>query len=143
MEAIMKRTILAIALALSSAVGAHADTSTYVWQGKGPWTDAQLQSAAQVCDQHYGVVENGAITSANYKRCMLKQGWKYGGTARVKTFIDPDSGMSCQDEAVARSASRRRAPCIISTPIRDCCAGEPGPYRSAPIFNRSPSIKFN
>jgi hypothetical protein len=69
MEAIMKRTILAIALALSSAVGAHADTSTYVWQGKGPWTDAQLQSAAQVCDQHYGVVENGAITSANYKRC--------------------------------------------------------------------------
>jgi hypothetical protein len=98
MEAIMKRTILAIALALNSAVGAHADTSTYVWQGKGPWTDAQLQSAAQVCDQQYGVVENGAITSANYKRCMLKQGWKYGGTARVKTFIDPDSGMSCQDE---------------------------------------------
>ena len=94
----MKRTILAIALALSSAVGAHADTSTYVWQGKGPWTDAQLQSAAQVCDQHYGVVENGAITSANYKRCMLKQGWKYGGTARVKTFIDPDTGMNCHDE---------------------------------------------
>jgi hypothetical protein len=101
MEADMKRVIIAIALALSSAVGAQADTSTYVWQGKGRWTDAQLQAAAQVCDQRYGVVENGAITSANYKRCMFRQGWKYGGTARVRTYIYPDSGMSCHNEGGA------------------------------------------
>ena len=74
MEAAMKRIILAGLFALSTVAGAHADTSTYIWQGKGQWSDAQLQAAAQVCDQRYGVVENGAVTSGNYKRCMLKQG---------------------------------------------------------------------
>ena len=94
----MKRTILSILFVLGAVIGARADTSTYYWQGKGPWNDAQLQAAAQVCDQHYGVVENGAVTSANYRRCMLKQGWKYGSTAREReqTYIDPDTGMSCR-----------------------------------------------
>jgi hypothetical protein len=97
----MKRIILGTLLALSATaaatVGARADTSTYYWQGKGQWSDAVLQAAAQVCDQRYGVVENGAVTSAGYKRCMLKQGWKYGSTARETTYIDPDTGMSCRD----------------------------------------------
>jgi hypothetical protein len=93
----MMRIILAISLALGAVVSARADTSTYYWQGKGQWSDAQLQAAAQVCDQRYGVVKNGAITSANYKRCMLRQGWKYGSTAREKTYIDRDTGMSCHD----------------------------------------------
>ena len=57
----MKRIILAGLFALSTVAGAHADTSTYVWQGKGQWSDAELQAAAQVCDQRYGVVENGAV----------------------------------------------------------------------------------
>jgi hypothetical protein len=92
------RLLLAISLTLSAVVSAHADTSTYYWQGKGQWSDAQLQAAAQVCDRRYGVVMNGATTSAKYKRCMLQQGWKYGSTARQKTYIDPDSGMSCHDE---------------------------------------------
>jgi hypothetical protein len=94
----MKRLIIAIAFALGAAVSAHADTSTYYWQGKGGRADEQLQAAARLCDQRYGVVENGAITSANYKRCMLKQGWKYGNTARVRTYISPDTGMSCHTE---------------------------------------------
>jgi hypothetical protein len=94
----MKRIIIAMAFALGAVVSAHADTSTYYWQGKGGWTDEQLQAAARLCDQRYGVVENGAITSANYKRCMLKQGWKYGSTARVRTYISPDTGMSCHNE---------------------------------------------
>jgi hypothetical protein len=94
----MKRIILAGSLALSAVAGARADTSTYYWQGKGRWSDAQLQAAAQVCDQQYGVVQNGAVTSAAYKRCMLRQGWRYQGTAREKTYIDPTSGMSCQNQ---------------------------------------------
>jgi hypothetical protein len=97
-ETAMNRLILAAALALGAIGAAHADTSTYVWQRGGAWNDAELQAAAQVCDAHYGVVMNGAITSANYKRCMLAQGWRYQSTARVQTFIDPDTGMSCQDE---------------------------------------------
>src|ERR1700733_6083265 len=76
---VMKRIILGIAFALSAAAGADADTSTYIWQGKGPWSDAQLQAAAQVCDQRYGAIENGEITPANYKRCMLSQNWRYRG----------------------------------------------------------------
>jgi hypothetical protein len=94
----MKRIMIAMAFALGAAVSAHADTSTYYWQGKGGRADEQLQAAARLCDQRYGVVENGAITSANYKRCMLKQGWKYGNTARVRTYISPDTGMSCHTE---------------------------------------------
>jgi hypothetical protein len=74
MEAAMKRIILAGLFALSTLAGAHADTSTYVWQGKGQWNDAELQAAAQVCDQRYGVVENGAVTSGSYTRCMLRAG---------------------------------------------------------------------
>jgi hypothetical protein len=94
----MKRIFIATAFALGAVVSAHADTSTYYWQGKGGRTDEQLQAAARLCDQRHGVVENGAITSANYKRCMLKQGWKYGNTARVRTYISPDTGMSCHTE---------------------------------------------
>ena len=94
----MKRIILAGALALSAIAGARADTSTYLWLGKGQRDDARLQAAAQVCDQQYGVVENGAITSAPYKRCMLRLGWQYQGTVREKTYIDPTSGMSCQNQ---------------------------------------------
>jgi hypothetical protein len=94
----MKGIIIAISFALGAVVSAHADTSTYHWRGKGQWTDEQLQAAARVCDQRYGIVQNGAITSANYRRCMLKQGWKYGGTARERTYIDPDTGMSCHNE---------------------------------------------
>ena len=94
----MKRIFIATAFALGAVVSAHADTSTYYWQGKGGRADEQLQAAARLCDQRYGVVENGAITSANYKRCMLKQGWKYGNTARVRTYMGPDTGMSCHTE---------------------------------------------
>ena len=94
----MKRIMIAMAFALGAAVSAHADTSTYYWQGKGGRADEQLQAAARLCDQRHGVVENGAITSANYKRSMLKQGCKYGSTARVRTYISPDTGMSCHTE---------------------------------------------
>jgi hypothetical protein len=97
----VKRTVFAIPVVLATMAAAHADTSTYVWQRKGPWSDAMLQAAAQVCDARYGVVMNGAITSPSYKRCMLAQGWRYQRTARVKTFIDPDTGMSCHNEGGA------------------------------------------
>ena len=83
---------------MCTVAGARADTSTYVWQRKGEWNDAMLQAATQVCDQQVGVVMNGAVTSAAYKRCMLKQGWRYRSTAREKTYIDPDSGMSCHNQ---------------------------------------------
>src|SRR5262249_52737551 len=82
MEVPMKQLI--VLASLLSASAAYADTSTYYWVGRGEWTDAKLQAAAQVCDQRFGQVMNGAIPSARYKRCMLSQGWRYQGTARVR-----------------------------------------------------------
>ena len=95
----MKKLIAVASLLCVSA--AHADTSTYYWVGKGQWTDAQLQAAAQVCDQRFGPVMNGDVTSARYKRCMLAQGWRYQGTARVHYFIDPDTGLTCHNSSWA------------------------------------------
>jgi hypothetical protein len=97
MEVDMKRIILSTLMAFGTVVGAHADTSTYYWRGKGEWSDAQLQAAAQLCDQRYGVVKNGATTSARYKKCMVQQGWTYGHTTREQTWIDPATGDTCHD----------------------------------------------
>ena len=91
----MKKLIVVASLLLVTA--AHADTSTYYWIGKGEWSDAQLQAAAQVCDQRFGSVMNGEITPANYKRCMLQQGWRYQGTKRERYWIDPDTGLTCHN----------------------------------------------
>jgi len=91
----MKKLIVVASLFLVSA--AHADTSTYYWTGKGEWTDAQLQAAAQACDQRYGPVMNGESTSARYKACMRQQGWRYQGTKRERYWIDPDTGDSCHN----------------------------------------------
>jgi len=91
----MKRLIIAGALLIGTAVSAYADNSTYIHVGKGSWTDAELQAAADRCDQQYGPVMNGTVTSAKYKSCMLKQGWRYDHTTRDRTareqfFTDPD-----------------------------------------------------
>ena len=91
----MKPLLISVTI-LASVVCAHADTSTYVWLGKGQWTNETLQAAAQVCDQRYGAVQNGEVTSSRYKNCMLQQHWKYQSTAREN--IDPDTGMNCHDE---------------------------------------------
>jgi hypothetical protein len=77
---------------------AYADNSTYVYLGKGQWTDAELQAAARHCDQLYGEVKNGAVTSPQYKKCMLKQGWRYDHTTREKLYHDPNHpGLACKD----------------------------------------------
>jgi hypothetical protein len=74
----MARTFLlsiACALLVGTAVGAHADNSTYIWLGKGQWTDAELQAAARHCDGLYGEVKNGAVTPPNIRHaCSSKAG---------------------------------------------------------------------
>ena len=69
----MKRIMIAMAFALGAAVSAHADTSTYYWQGKGGLADEQLQAAARLCDQRHGVVARSPrrITSG---ACSSKAG---------------------------------------------------------------------
>jgi hypothetical protein len=40
-EASLKRIIIAASIALATIAAARADTSTYVWQGRGQWSDAE------------------------------------------------------------------------------------------------------
>ena len=91
----MNRIVLATVLLLAGALSVHADTSVYTskqWRG-----DADLQAAAQYCDQRFGAVMNGAATSPRYKKCMLSRGWRYQHTTREHTWIDPETGDTCHD----------------------------------------------
>jgi hypothetical protein len=91
----MKRIVLVALVLLGGAMTAQADNSFYT--SKTPRSDTELQAAGQYCDQLLGTVKNGAVTSARYKKCMLKQGWRYRNTTRDKTWIDPETGDTCHD----------------------------------------------
>jgi hypothetical protein len=60
----MKRTMLFIALLAMTMPSARADTSIYSNVLKQPRGDDALQADGQVYDQRFGVVQNGAATSA-------------------------------------------------------------------------------
>jgi len=91
----MKRLVLVTLLLLGGGIAAHADTSTYT--SKIPRSDADLQAAGDYCDQRLGPVHNGEITPMKYRQCMLRRGWRYQGTTREHTWIDPDTGDTCHD----------------------------------------------
>jgi hypothetical protein len=104
----MKRITVAIASILfSAAICAQADSATYYSDGTQtsiyysvgvPRSDADLQTAAQTCDQRFGPVQNGSATSEAYKECMLAQGWEYGHTTENGVYPDPDHpGLACRD----------------------------------------------
>jgi hypothetical protein len=91
----MKRVVLIAAALLGYAVAAHADNAVYT--SKQSRSDAELQAAGQYCDQRLGPVKNGAVTSPQYKKCMLNRGWRYQYTTRENTWIDPETGDTCHD----------------------------------------------
>jgi hypothetical protein len=96
----MKRAVLAAVLVLGAGFGAQADNTVYVNILKRPRGDTALQADAQYCDQRVGHDRNGRPTSAAYKRCMLSRGWRFQyttRTAREKTWIDPETGLTCRD----------------------------------------------
>jgi hypothetical protein len=91
----MKRFLLAATLLCCTVVGARADTSIYDDLRKQG--DQALNAASDYCDQRFGAVLNGEVTPPQYKKCMLSRGWRYRRTDRVRTWIDPDSGLRCRD----------------------------------------------
>jgi hypothetical protein len=87
----MKRLVVAAILLMGAAVGAQAD-SEYANTRKQWRGDDALQADAQYRDQRFGVVLDGAVTPAAYKKCMLGRGWRYRRATRPQTWIDPETG---------------------------------------------------
>jgi hypothetical protein len=93
----MKRIALVAALLLAGAAAAHADVAHYTNMLKQPRGDDALHADGEYCDQRVGRDINGVPTSATYKRCMRGRGWRYDYTRVEKTWIDPDTGLTCHD----------------------------------------------
>ncbi len=86
----MKRIVLIAALLLGTGLSAHADTVTYHNVLKQPRNNDQLHEDGYYC----------VPTSTAYKQCMLSRGWRYQFVKREpaqKTWIDPDTGLTCHD----------------------------------------------
>ncbi len=88
----MKSTILAALLLAGGAMSAYADTD--VWTASPPRSDGELYPANRVCNEQYGMPQNGIPTSAAYKRCMTSQGWKFVNTKHDDTWVN-HRGMTC------------------------------------------------
>jgi hypothetical protein len=90
----MKRLVVAAILLMSAVVAAQAD-SEYANTRKQWRGDDTLQADAQYCNQRFGVVLDGAVTPAAYKKCML--GRRYRRATQPQTWIDPETGDTCHD----------------------------------------------
>src|SRR5262249_5465497 len=94
-EFVMKRLVLVAALLLGGGLAAQADVSHYTNVLKQPRSNDVLHADAEYCNQRVGRDRNGVRTTPPYKRCMRGGGWRYDYTRVEKTWIDPDSGLTC------------------------------------------------
>jgi hypothetical protein len=101
METWVKRTILAAAFLLAGVFGAQADVDGWTPMAK----HVDLWAATNACDQQVGQNMNDVPTSAQYKRCMARHGWRYAYTRREPTWIDPETGLRCRNTGFATVCS--------------------------------------
>lgn len=91
----MIRPVLVATLILAGGVAAQADMSHYTNMLKQPRSNDVLHADARACDWQVGRDVNGVPTTPAYKRCMRSHGWRYDYTPVEKTWIDPDTGLTC------------------------------------------------
>jgi hypothetical protein len=84
----MKRASLAALLLLGTAIAAHADVDHYDDITGRHRADDLLHVDAEACSARLGPPQNGAPTSATYKRCMRQHGWKF-----IEAEIEPGSAV--------------------------------------------------
>jgi hypothetical protein len=93
----MKRIALMAILLLSGTLNAAADNNVWTNLRKQPRSDDLLHADISACEQSAGDDLNGAPTSSALKRCMRAHGWRFDRTEREKTWVDPDTGLTCKD----------------------------------------------
>jgi hypothetical protein len=79
-----------------------AQTTTYFPVSSQPRSQADLQAARQACDGKLRRAEGG-YTPAEFRQCMLAQGFRYGYALQDGEYPDPDpnhAGMVCHDIVV-------------------------------------------
>jgi hypothetical protein len=93
----MKRAILVTILLLGTVLAAKADNDTYVDTTRHGRGNDALDVDASTCDQMLGSPKNGQPTSPQYKRCMLKLGWRWKFTTLSPT-AKPSSNATDDDD---------------------------------------------
>jgi hypothetical protein len=93
----MKRAIVVAILLLGTVLAAKADNDTYVDTTRHGRGNDALDVDASTCDQMLGSPKNGQPTSPQYKRCMLKLGWRWKFTTLSPT-AKPSSNATDDDD---------------------------------------------
>jgi hypothetical protein len=96
MKPTIKRAVIVAALMTGGVLNAHADNDVWNNTAKYPRNDAELHAASADCAERFGAPDNGAETPRQHKRCMLGHGWRFSHTVRERTWIDPESGLTCR-----------------------------------------------
>jgi hypothetical protein len=92
----MKHAVTVVLFLIGSVLNAHADNDVYNSTAKYPRSDAELHADTASCAQRFGAPDNGTETSSQFKRCMLGHGWRFSHTVRERTWIDPETGLTCR-----------------------------------------------
>ncbi len=92
----MKHAVMVVVYLTGGVLNAHADSDVWNTTTKYARSDAELHAASASCAEKYGAPDNDTKTSQQFKPCMLGQGWRFSHTVRERTWVDPETGLTCR-----------------------------------------------